>query len=181
MTETQERKRVYVSHAEHSHPQTKAARDRCRRMIHQTGEPWDGTDHDPAPGTPEFEALSRGQKAAITRRNRDKRATQTKGVDDLLEASTPLRREAEASVALDGETQSLLGEVEVGRSIRDARGRFTKDTLARWDLLITQMDDARSYIETNGIELMGATLVTSLGGQKFVAEFDGDEWAVTAE
>jgi hypothetical protein len=132
--------RTYVYHADHTHPATKAARARCKRSIEQTGQPWDGVDRDPTPGTPEFDALPRGQKSAIRRRHNQKQATQAGAVDDLLDASipNPMRKEAEASTALDkgdGGTYSLPGEVAVGepvRRMRDANGRFTQATLDRW-------------------------------------------------
>lgn len=160
-------KRTYLNHSEHTHPATKYARDQCRRMYDRTGQPWDGVTP-----IPPAETLTRGQKAAATRKRREGQRKQAIAVESLLAASEP-----QAGKELTPEEADQVA----GESLRDAKGRFTQATLARWGLLIDQMNDSRSYIESNGIELLGATLVTSLGGQKFVAEFDGTEWVVTAE
>ena len=171
--------RVYLNHAEHKHEQTKAARATCRRIFNETGKPWDGKSLEPR---------TRGEKAAATRKKNRRLAEQAAGVDALLAASDPMQREAEASVALDrdpeAQTISLPGPVTVGEPlsspIRDEYGRFTKATLKKWDTLLTHLEGAQDYIKTNGIELTGAALTTTVGGQTFTAIFDGDEWTIEA-
>lgn len=194
--------RTYVNHADHVHPQTKAARVKCKRSIEETGQPWDGVDRDPVPGTPEFDALPRGRKSAIRRRHNEAMYERTEAVDTLLDASdrpAPLDGHSAPDFAprtgeelTPDEANRVAGEdtltgwrkaagLSADSQLRDASGRFTQATLDRWQMLIDQLNESRSYIETNGIELLGASMATSVGGQRFVAEFDGDEWSVTAE
>jgi hypothetical protein len=150
-------KRVYLKHTEHAHPQTKHARTKCRRIFEATGKPWDGTE-------PKYEEMTRGEKSAATRRRNEALAEQAAGVDSLLAAES-------------GVPDSQSSESE----LRDSHGRFTKATLASWSTLLSHLEGAQDFIAHNGIELTGAMLTTSVGGHRFVAEFDGDEWVVTAE
>lgn len=170
-------KRTYLQHSQHTHPQTKEARAQCRRIFDRTGEPWDGSEIP-------VEQMTKGEKSAATRRRRQAEAEQTSGMDALLDAS--MRREAEASVALDkgddGAYQSTYtGHGPPPTALRDSHGHFTKATLAAWSRLIEHLEGAQDYIAHNGIELTGAMLTTSVGGQRFVAEFDGDQWYINAE
>jgi hypothetical protein len=147
--------RVYLNHRDHSHPQTKEARAKCRRIFNVTGKPWDGEDDAP---------LTRGQKAAATRKANEAKREQAEGVDALLDATEP----------------EPMTTFQAAAAIRDEYGRFTKATLAKWDTLLTHLEGAQDYIKHNGIELTGAALTTTVGGQVFTAIFDGEEWTVEA-
>lgn len=150
--------RVYLNHTEHKHPQTKEARAKCRRIFNETGKPWAEWDEEP---------LTRGQKAAATRRRNEAARAKAEGVDTLLIATDDAEPE-DAPASSDSEP------------IRDEYGRFTKATLKKWNTLLGHLEGAQDYIRHNGIELTGAALTTTVGGQTFTAIFDGEEWTLEA-
>lgn len=147
MSKTKPVERKYIKHSDHAHPQTKAASDKCRRIMVKTGKPWDGT---------ETETLTRGRKATGTRAANKKAEVQAQAVDTLLD-----------------ETEGSESE-----PLRNHRGRFTRDTLEQWQTLLDSLDGAQAYLVENGADLLGASITTSIGGQTFIAKFDGHEWSV---
>lgn len=136
-----------ISHEGHDHPKNPHWYKKCRASIEAGG----------GPVTDKPAKVKRGREAVS---------------NALVEAT--LRQEAEASTALDGETQSAEG----WERRRNSLGRFTKDTLDQWQRLFEHLEGAREFLVENGAELLSCELHITLGGQRFRAFYDGHEWAV---
>lgn len=167
-------RKPYEKHDDHGHPMTKLDRGRCRRYMEKHGEPWNGD-------LSLIETrMSKGQKAAATRKKNAALKKRAEVVDALLEETD--RRDAaleEAAIA-DAITKAAQ-DLSAGVPMRDSRGRFTKETLEAWTALLESIEGAHAYLIENEAELVGAELRLSLLGQHLIAEFDGVEWTVTAE
>lgn len=147
-----------ITHADHDHPQTAHYRSLCRAHVIEHGEPLVTEEAgSPMEAHVTEPPLTRGQKGAATRARNKAAAERAQAVDavlDLTEGSVP-----------EGRTEPR----------RNGKGRFTRSTLG---LLLASIEGAETYLEHEGAELVEATLTSRIGGQLFVATFDGSEWSV---
>lgn len=141
---------TYINHKDHTHPSNSRARAKCRRMVEETGQPWDGTTEVENKPEEQPEELTRGQKAAATRKRNAALETQAKVVDSVLLAT---------------------------EEPRDDHGRFVRLTLDEWRTIIEDLENAQEWLIRNAT-LESARLEMTVGGSTLIATFDGHTWSV---